>query len=386
MLPRLINPLLSNSFFLFGSRGTGKTSWLRENLLHLPGTLYLDLLSAAVEEEFAKSPDALSRRLDAFGSLPEWVVIDEVQRVPKLLDIVHREIESRKVKFALTGSSARKLRRGGANLLAGRAFINELFPFTYQELGKSFLLETVLSWGSLPAIIGLNSAEARTQYLEAYAQTYLREEVIAEQLVRNVSPFRFFLEIAAQQSGKLINYSEIASQLSVDPKTIKTYFEILEDTLLGFSLPAYHRSIRKQQRQSPKFFLFDMGVKRALERTLAIPLRSSTSAFGDAFEHYLILECHRLHRYLKRDFRLSYLQTKDGAEIDLIVERPGDTVILLEIKSTEVVEERHIERISRFAKDFPNSLALCASRDPNPKRFGLVHALPWQEALRSIFN
>ncbi|MCX6123479.1 MAG: AAA family ATPase, partial [Proteobacteria bacterium] len=226
------------------------------------------------------------------------VVIDEIQRNLKLLDIVHLEIEKKRgVQFFLSGSSARKLKRGGANLLAGRAFTFNLFPLTHIEIGIKFDLQHTLQYGSLPKLLEYDDTLDIVRYLKAYVKTYLKEEIVSEQIVRKIDPFQDFLEIAAQMNGKIINFSKISADVGVDDKTVKSYYDILDETLIGFYLQSFHRSIRKRQRESPKFYLFDTGVRRALANTLNLPLDPSTFEYGNAFEHLVVLECHRLNSY-----------------------------------------------------------------------------------------
>ncbi|MFC1596310.1 ATP-binding protein [Candidatus Margulisiibacteriota bacterium] len=267
MYERILNPISTNSFFLFGARGTGKTTFLK-NYFSDKATLWFDLLDLELEDEFSRNPNSLHQRIDARQQDIDWVVIDEIQKVPKLLDLVHQYIEKASVKFALTGSSARKLKSGASNLLAGRAFVNHLFPLTASEMGNKFNLDTALNWGLLPQISHFSQDNERAEFLRAYGLTYLKEEVWGEQLVKNMDPFRNFLEIAAQSNTEIINYTNIARDIGIDTKTVQSYFEILADTLLGCYLEPYHKSIRKQQRQSPKFYFFDMGVTRALNRQL----------------------------------------------------------------------------------------------------------------------
>lgn len=388
MYNRLIKPSLSNSFFLFGPRGSGKTTFLKEFFKQNPKenpVLWIDLLDAEEEERYASDTGLLYRQLISNPENISWVIIDEIQKNPRLLDTVHRLIESTPVKFALTGSSARKLKKGTANLLAGRAFINHLFPLTHQELGGRFQLTEALHWGTLPRVLQLDSESDKKDYLKAYALTYLKEEIWAEHLIRQLESFRRFLPLAAQANGQILNYSNIARDVGSDYKTIQSYFEILEDTLVGFIIEPFHRSVRKQQHQAPKFYFFDTGVKRALDRSLHVPLQPQTYAFGNAFEHWMITEIYRLNHYFKTDYCLSYLRTKDNAEIDLIIERPGQPTLLMEIKSNARCDQKEVKKLERFLEAFPNAEALMASLDPVPQVIGKVHAIPWDKALAKIF-
>lgn len=383
MVHRILNIPKSRSFFLFGARGTGKSSLIKERFADST-KLLIDLLQPDQFSILNRDPSELSRRIEAAKSQEGFIVIDEVQKIPKLLDLVHYHIERDKVRFALTGSSARKLRRGSANLLAGRALVYHLFPFTHVELGAEFSLEHALHWGSLPEVVNESDASLKRKILQAYAHTYLREEVQAEQLIRSLDPFHLFLGISAQMNGRIINYSKIARECGASDYSVKEYFRILEDTLLGFHLYPFHESIRKRQTCNPKFYLFDQGVKRSLANHLHIPIAPSTSNYGDAFEEWLITEIHRLVQYKERDFTLSYLRTKDDAEIDLILERPGLSRALIEIKSTSVITPEHVSELNRFVKSVPNARAYCLSNDPAAKVIGKVEALHWRDGIREL--
>lgn len=385
MFQRIVKLTLSNSFFVFGARGTGKSTLIQQRFGEKK-ILYFDLLDPEVEDRFARKPKLLEDQVLAQANELEWVIVDEVQRVPKLLNLVHRLIEKTAVKFILTGSSARKLKRGAANLLAGRAFVYRFFPLTSWEMGQKFNLADYLAWGSLPKVLGYSSVADKADYLKAYALTYLKEEIQAEQIIRNLDPFREFLEIAALSNGVILNCNKIARDVGCDQKTVKSYFQILEDTWLGFHLPAFHRSLRKGQKLHPKFYFFDPGVKRALERTLDAALIPQTSAFGEAFEHGVILEFHRLNDYLQKDYRLSYFQSYHGSEIDLILEKPGTPLVLIEIKSTEKVDETEVSRMERVAKELSPGKLYYLSRDSYPQQIGTVRCLPWQEGLSEIFG
>jgi len=375
MFQRIIKLPIQHDFFLFGARGTGKTTLLR---YHFPEALTIDLHESRTEEELMLAPDHLEALISKSNA--QHVIIDEIQKIPKLLDEVHRLIEQpgNKKIFILTGSSARKLKAGGANLLGGRAFLRNLFPLIPQELGDHFSLEDSIRWGTLPKIFSLNSGDLKRDYLESYSKLYLKEEVWAEQLVRNLLPFRKFLEIAAINFGKIVNLANIARDVGVDPKTVQSYYSILEDTLLGFHLDAYHSSVRKRLRQAPKFYFFDNGVSRALARMVSVEPKDGTSYFGDLFEQFIVNAFYTTSSYEKRDYRFSYLMSASGAEIDLVIERPGRPIALVEIKSTELVRKDHLRGLENFASDFADADLYLLSRDTKPKIFGRINALPWQ--------
>lgn len=385
MFHRIIKLPRSEHFFLFGPRGTGKSTLLT-SAFPRRSTHLIDLLLPKEEDRFSRDPGSLVSELSALPTAIKAVIIDEVQKAPKLLDVVHHLIETgkRRFRFILTGSSARKLKRGHANLLAGRAFTRHLFPLTLSELGDAFEVQSALSWGTLPKIFSLACAEDRMDFLQSYTLTYLKEEVQAEQAVRRLDPFRRFLEVAAQSDGKIVNFSNIAKDTGTDPKTVKAYYEVLEDTLLGFFLESFHTSRRKRLRVAPKFFFFDLGVSRALSRQLLMLPAPATSYYGELFERLVILEIYRREAYLNREYRLTFLETRDGAEIDLVVERPGKPLMLIEIKSTDQIRVGMLSGFMTLAKDFPDAKLYCLSRDPVAKRFGRIQALPWEVGVREL--
>lgn len=380
-IPRLST---RNSFFLFGARGTGKST-LIEQKYQSKKTLWIDLLLYEEEEKFSHNPDELIFILNK--NKYQRIVIDEIQKVPKLLDVIQKIMrEKPNIQFIMTGSSARKLKRGSGNLLAGRAFQYYLFPFSVFELNEKVDFHSVLEFGTLPEIFKKKTKSDKKEFLKSYIQTYLKEEIVSEQIIRKLNPFRNFLQVAAQQSGQIISYSKISQDIGTDDKTIKNYFSILEDTLLGFFLPCYHKSVRKQQRQSPKFYFFDTGVKRALDKQLGVPLTKNTYSYGNVFEHRVLLECFYLNEYLRKDFSFYYLRTKDQNEIDLIIERPGKPDILVEIKSTQQIQKRHISRLSHLSKDWPTPCKTQIwSQEKIPKLIEKVECLFWKKALKSLF-
>ena len=383
MVQRSLKLARSRSFFLFGARGTGKTSLLKTQFgSKVP---WFDLLKPDLFRELQKRPEALDSMLPKKRKPGDWVIIDEIQRVPELLNFVHSKIEEEKLRFALTGSSARKLRRAGANLLGGRALIYHLFPFTQSELGEDFDLDQALQWGTLPLLWDVADFSDKKRILDAYVDTFIREEIREEQIVRKLDPFLRFLEVAAQMDGKIINASSIASDAQAESKTVLRYYEILEDTLLGFHLDAFHRSVRKAQRQAPKFYFFDNGVSRALAGLNGVEVRKTSKEYGNLFESFFINEVQRLNEYLQAGYNLSYLRTKDELEIDLIIEKPRQPPILLEIKSSNRVDERKFDRFKNLKKDLGAKEFWVACQEPFPRASAAVEILPWQEVLKRLF-
>lgn len=385
MFPRLLTVSKKRSFFLFGARNTGKSTFLRQHF-NSEETLWCDLLDPEEEERFLRRPNTLVERVQGAPKTVTHVVIDEVQKVPKLLDVVHKLMGETSKIFVMTGSSARKLKRGGANLLAGRAFVYNFFPLTYLELGHTFNLEFVLQWGSLPEIFSLDEDQEREKFLNAYANTYLKEEIWGEHFIRNLEPFRKFLEVAAQSNGKIINYSNIAQDVGVEDKTVASFFSLLEDTLVGFFLEPFHNSFRKRLSEKPKFYFFDLGIVRALSRKLTLTLQEKTTPYGDAFEHFVILEIVRLTSYYSLDYRFFYLRTPSDVEVDLIIERPGKPPLFIEIKSTSEIEKTSISAFIRLTRDFGECEALVLSRDPFRKKLEHVLCYEWKEGIREIFK
>ncbi|MCC6220973.1 MAG: ATP-binding protein [Deltaproteobacteria bacterium] len=389
MYHRISNLPEFQSFFLFGPRGSGKTWLLRENLKKHSRVLWIDLLKQEEFLRYTREPSELEEKIAANDSYPDWIVIDEVQRIPSLLNEVHRLLEDelyhQKIKFALSGSSARKLKRGGANLLAGRAVVNYLHPLTFIELGTDFSLEDTLSWGSLPRVANIKNQEEKSDVLKSYVHTYIREEIREEQVVRKIDPFVRFLEIAASANSEMVNFSKIARQIYSNTNTVQRYFQILEDTLLGFFLEAYHPSVRKRQAKTPKFYLFDTGVARAMSNSLSIPLLPSSYSFGKAFEHFVILEAKRLNDYFKRDFRFYYYHV-DGNEIDLVVERPGRPLVLIEIKSSRHVDEAEVAKLSQISKAFREAEKRIFSLESTSRRKQDITIMPWNEGIKELLD
>ena len=325
--------LPDRSFFLFGPRGVGKTTWLREVLADAS---FFDLLDSSLYLEFSQSPGNLEAMI---GNLPKgsWVVIDEIQKIPYLLDEVHRLMETRGWRFALCGSSARKLRRGGVNLLGGRAITRNLDTFSYKELGNLFDAEFALQWGFLP-YVQLDRKNA-PDILNSYVNTYIKEEIKEEGIVRSLPPFLRFLGIAGQLNGQLVNGQNISREAGVPRSSVDVYFSILEDTLLGYFLPAYRPSVKIREQTHPKFYWFDPGVARAAAGLLFEPVDRLWK--GIALENMIYHELKVYNLTQNRNRLISFYRTGSGVEIDFVIETrkrrssSNAHIVCLEIKLAE---------------------------------------------------
>lgn len=389
MVERVFNPLKSRSFFIFGARGVGKSTWIRQHFSKKEA-FTINLLEPEVFEKYLLRPQSLKETLDLPENKNKIVIIDEIQKVPALLDIIHNEISVNKKKFVLTGSSARKLKQRGVNLLAGRASVYYMSPLTMSELSKDFELSKALERGTLPESYFSENNEAVHEYLKSYVFTYIEKEIQQEQWVRKLEPFRKFLQIAAQMNSKITNKSKIATQIGVQSSTIENYYEILEDTLIGFRIPGFETSIRKQVRLNEKFYFFDTGVLRAIEKTLSIPMVSHTSYYGNLFETFLVNEIRRLIEYKRLDWTLSYLMTKEGQEIDLVIQKPTKELILIEIKATNSILDDDLKDIETLGKDLDikmkkASKKFLVSQDKQEKMIRSVHCLFFQN-IEKIFD
>lgn len=384
MYKRSISLAKDRSFFLFGQRGTGKTTILKE--IFEDRALYIDLLDSKTYLKLNNAPWRLREIVLGKRNDQGVVIIDEIQKIPSLLDEVHKLIEEKKLCFALTGSSARKLKREGINLLAGRAYAYKLFPLTSLELGNDFNLKQALQWGTLPSVVVENNPQYKEEYLYAYVNTFLKEEIILEQAVRQIEPFSRFLEVAAQSNTKVISFANIAKDVGISSVSVKTYFNILVDTLIGFFLPAYHTSIRKRQKQAAKFYFHDLGIVRSLQNITNLEPIPETFAYGTLFESFVVNEIIRLNEYKRTRFEFSHLRVDDKYEIDLIIERPGKKNLLVEIKSSKSIKDNDLKTLETILPSFKNAEALCLSQDEERKKISNVLCLPWAEGLEEIFR
>jgi predicted AAA+ superfamily ATPase len=334
------------SFFLFGPRGTGKTTWLRQNF---PGALWLDLLDPLNQRNYLAHPERLKELL-AGNPTAQIVIIDEIQKVPSLLDVVHQIVETdRSRRFILTGSSARKLRRDSANLLAGRLTRAEMHPFTAAELGNTFDLKRALEIGMVPLVVNAIDPQAT---LKAYATLYLQEEIQAEALVRDIGAFARFLESISFSQGASLNLAAIARDCQVGRKTVEGYLRILEDLLLAFRVPVFSRRAKRNLVAHEKFYFFDAGVYRSLRPTG--PLDRQEEIAGMALEG---LVAQHLRAWIaQRDAgeRLYYWRTKSGTEVDFVVYGP-DTFSAWEVKHAAKVHAADLRALKTFREDYPEA-------------------------------
>ena len=346
MYPRLLQPPPQQSFFLFGPRGVGKTAWAHEQF---PDALFFDLLDHQTYTQLLAAPQRLGDRIPQ--SHKGWVVVDEVQRVPEVLNEVHRLIESRRLRFVLSGSSARKLRRRGVNLLAGRALTRHLHPLTALELGTDFDLKRALRWGCLPLAC---TSEKPQDYLNSYAATYLREEVQQEGFARNIGAFSRFLEAASFSQGSVLNMAAVARECAVSAKVVEDYFSILEDLLIAVRLPVFTKRAKRRLIAHPKFFYFDAGVFQAIRPRG--PLDAPEQIHGAALETLFLQQARALNDYRDLGYRLHYWRTSTGDEVDFVLY--GERGLrAFEVKMAHRVRPDDLRGLLRFREDFPRAKA-----------------------------
>jgi len=365
-LPELLK---KKSFFLFGPRGTGKTTLIRHTLSE---ATVIDLLDTRVYRDYLKNPSLISEQ-----QLKPIVVIDEVQKLPELLNEVHRLIESEKKTFLLTGSSARKIKRGSANLLAGRAWWAELFPLTFREIPQFDLMRYV-NRGGLPVIY---QSEEYLEDLRAYTALYLKQEIIDEALIRKLAQFSEFLELMALSNGEEISYQSLAGDCGVSPNSIKSYIEILEDTLIAFQLRAFTNTTKRKAISRSKLYFFDIGVTNSLaNRGEILP---DSELFGKAFEHFILLETRAFISYSRKRCRMRYWRSTSRFEVDLIL----DNKWAIEIKSTKSVHDSHLKGLRALREEGVVENFAVVSRDRHERKIsdGIV-VFPWDVFLDKLWS
>lgn len=363
----------TESIFFWGARQTGKSTLLKQLF---PDAHYYDLLLSDEYSRLRFRPALLREECEMLDE-GELVIIDEVQKIPALLDEVHWLMTERNLRFILCGSSARKLRRCGANLLGGRAIRKTLFPLVSAEI-PDFDIDVALNNGMLPRHYLIKDPRQR---LEAYVGDYLQQEIVAEAVVRRIDSFTRFLQVAALSDAEILNYTKIASDCGVSSKSVKEYFSILEETMLGYHIPAYSKVMRRKLVAAPKFYFFDVGIPNYLMKR--IPLKSGSSEYGHALEHLICQELKAYLSYRGIDKNLSYWRTSDHRyEVDFIV---GDAEVAIEVKSSETVNSSETRGLRAFSEEHPSARLIIVSMEQRPRRHKDIEIWPAREFLRKLW-
>lgn len=368
-----LNKETESSLFLFGARQTGKSTILRKEF---PKSVFIDLLDSELRMRLKRRPSLLYEMLKDKES-NTIVVIDEIPEVPELLNEVHRLISEKDIIFVLCGSSARKLKRKGYNTLGGRAYPCYFYPLTSNEI-TDFDLDRALTYGLLPTHY---LAKNPKRLLAAYVDVYLKEEIQEEALARNLTGFHRFLEIAALTNGEIVNYANIASECGVSAQTIKSYFGILEDTLVGYMIPAYTKVMKRRLVQAPRFFFFDVGLTNHLLHRDA--LLRGTPEYGHAFEHFIIMELIAYIGYNHKEEKLSYWRTHTGVEVDVVI---GNAKLAIEIKSADEIAKRHMKGLKSFGDDYPDCRKIIVSLDRINRKEDDIELIYVHDFLKMLWN
>lgn len=363
----------NDSVFLWGARQVGKTTLLE---MHYPDARYYDLLQSGEFERLLRRPGLLKEELET-ASEGDIIIIDEIQKIPQLLDEVHSIIHKKKLRFILSGSSPRKLKRMGANLLGGRALKRTLFPLVSAEIPDFDILKAINN-GMIPRHYMANNPWER---FRAYVGVYLNEEIREEAISRKLNSFTRFLETAAFSNSEMVVYKNIAQDCGIDHRTVKEYFQILIDTLIGYFVPGFTATKKRRAIAAPKFYFFDVGVANYLSnRRVLLP---GSEDFGHAFEHFVVLELIAYLGYSNSDEELSYWRTSSGYEVDAII---GSGRLAIEIKSTSEVSSRHLKGLKAFQEDYPETRAILVSMDKSKRIVNGIEVFPAIEFLKALWN
>lgn len=364
---------LDEAMFLFGGRQVGKSTLLKERF---PKAVYIDLLNSELRNRYRQHPEEFRESL--LRHAPETlVVVDEIQKVPDLLDEVHWLMVNRGLFFVLSGSSARKLKKSGANNLGGRAIPEMLFPLVSAEI-PDFDLDRAIQNGMIPRHYMVANARNR---LKSYIELYLKEEIIEEAAVQKVDDFIRFLEVAAISNGEMLNYENVAADCGVSANTVKAYYQILCDTLLGFEVPAYRKVIKRKLSKSSRFYFFDVGIANYL--TGRHHLAPKTPEYGHAFEHLVMQEIVAYLGYKGIEEKLTYWHTYDDIEVDAVI---GDARVAIEIKSADSIQTNHKKGLVEFAKEHPNVKQILVSRDRISRRSGDIDLYYVTDFFKALWN
>ncbi len=379
-IPRIFpleETLEKKSCFLFGARQSGKSSYIK-NQLKIPVAKNYNLLDHNLFLRISTDPTLIRQELEAEHIIDQLVVIDEIQKCPQLLDEVHLLIEEKNIRFLLTGSSARKLKNAGINLLAGRARKRNFHPFVYIELKEyGFELERAMQYGLIPSHYLSHNPE---EDLYTYVANYLKEEISQESLTRNIPAFTRFLEVAANCNTQLINYTSIASDAKVTRQTIQNYFQILQDTLIAFELPAFTATIKRKAIETSKFYFFDMGIVNCLRRLG--PIQKNSHDYGEFFEHFIFTELKAYLDYFHPLKQLSYWRSTSGFEVDFLI----DKKIALEVKSSENISDKHLKGLLALKEENIIKEYILISQEKNKRKYKDILIYPWKLFLEELWT
>ena len=369
---QLVPLLAKKSFFLFGPRATGKTTLVRQQLAEK--AFIIDLLDSRYFLRLSSAPHELESLIAARPA--DIFVIDEIQRIPELLNEIHRLIETRNLTFLLTGSSARKLRRGRANLLAGRVWNAGMFPLIYHEI-PDFDLSRYLRYGGLPAVYLSAYPE---EELDAYVNTYLKEEILAEGLIRRLPPFSRFLKTIALANSEMINFTKLANDCQVPPSTVTEYVGLLEDTLVGFLLPAWTESKKRKAIKTGKFYFFDPGITHMLAGTEALDRNSNL--YGKSFEQFICMELRAYLSYRRKKLPLTYWRSKSGHEVDFLI----GTRTAIEVKASRKISRNDLKGLNYLKEEGVFQNLILVSQDPVSTLTDSILTVPWQKFLSDLWK
>ena len=377
MVSRILKLPPNKSFFLFGPRQSGKTTLI--NSVFQDKIFKVNLLLSDQFFKYSKDPSLLRKEVLEKKKSITHVFIDEIQRVPDILNEVQHLVDTTSLYFIMSGSSARKLKRGHANLLGGRAVQRFLFPFMWQEVAEKAQLMHFLRFGSIPPVFLAETEADKIDLLNAYVDIYLREEIQAEGIVRQIGSFSRFLDMAASQFGEVVNYSAVARECQQAVMTVKTYYEILVDTLIGFRLEPWRKSIRKRLSGHPKFYLFDNGVTNIINRydhALSDPY-----LLGRLFEQFIIIEAMKWIKTSQKMINLHYWRTNSGAEVDLLMEQSGKLTGAYEIKWSKTITSAQLTGLKSFQEDYHDVPCYVVCNTDEPYRLGRVLIMNWKQFL-----
>jgi len=373
MISRKLN-LPASSAFLFGPRGTGKTLWLKANY---PDAIYIDLLDSSLVLKLTAQPGRISEFIPP--GYTGTVIIDEVQKIPDLLNEIHKLIESTPIQFILTGSSPRKLRKLGTNLLAGRALTRNSFPLTAMELGVKFDLNQMLQYGHLPTLYDDRKEIIPKDYLSSYVQTYLKEEILQEGLTRNIAGFTRFLEAASFSQGEVLNISAVAREAGINRKVVEAYFDILEDLLIATRIQVFQKKAKRRMVQHPKFYFFDVGVYRTIRPKG--PLDAPEEIDGAALETVVLQEMRAWISYQQLDLAIYYWRTTNGQEVDFVL-YGEQSLIALEVKRTNRFDRKDLRGLKAFKSDYPSARCILLYGGTEKLYMDDIEVLPIEHLLK----